>query len=83
MRIDGVVRPPAEVFLQAAAGDQKAVLDLQARIASENAMLLNEQSKLRTLTEVVQAQERANQQQMHERAALGHGQFAQRFQPVP
>jgi type IV secretion system protein VirB5 len=65
------------------AADQKAVLDLQARIASENAMLLNEQSKLRMLTEVVQAQERANQQQMRERAVLGHGQFAQRFQPVP
>jgi type IV secretion system protein VirB5 len=66
-----------------AAVDQKAVLDLQARIASENAMLLNEQSKLRMLTEVVQAQERANQQQMRERAVLGHGQFAARFQPVP
>ena len=65
------------------AADQKAVLDLQARAAAENAMLLNEQSKLRTLAEVVQAQERANQQQMRERAALGHGQFAERFQPVP
>ena len=39
--------------------------------------------KLRTLAEVVQAQERANQQQMLERALLGHGQFAERFQPVP
>lgn len=65
------------------AADQKAVLDLQARTSSENAMLLNEQSKLRTLAEVVQAQERANEQQMQERAALGQGQFAQRFQPVP
>jgi type IV secretion system protein VirB5 len=66
-----------------AAVDQKAVLDLQARIAAENAMLLNEQSKLRTLAEVVQAQERANQQQVWERGLLGHGQFATRFQPVP
>jgi hypothetical protein len=65
------------------AADQKAVLDLQSRTSSENAMLLNEQSKLRTLAEVVQAQERANEQQMQERAALGQGQFAQRFQPVP
>jgi type IV secretion system protein VirB5 len=65
------------------AADQKAVLDLQARAAAENAMLLNEQSKLRTLAEVVQAQELANQQQMRERAAVGHGRFAQRFQPVP
>lgn len=65
------------------AADQKAVLDLQARATAENAMLLNEQSKLRTLAEVVQAQERANQQQMRERAALGHGLFAARFRPVP
>jgi type IV secretion system protein VirB5 len=65
------------------AADQKAVLDLQARAAAENALLLNEQSKLRTLAATVEAQERANQQQMWERAALGHGQFAGRFQPVP
>jgi type IV secretion system protein VirB5 len=65
------------------AADQKAVLDLQSRTSSENAMLLNEQSKLRNLAEVLQAQERANDQQMQERAALGQGQFAQRFQPVP
>jgi type IV secretion system protein VirB5 len=65
------------------AADQKAVLDLQARAAAENAMLLNEQSKLRTLADAVEAQARANQQQMRERAAVGHGQFAERFQPVP
>ena len=65
------------------AADQKAVLDLQARAAAENAMLLNEQNKLRTLADVVQAQERANQQQIRESAALGHGQFAERFRPVP
>ena len=65
------------------AADQKAVLDLQARASAENAMLLNEQSKLRNLTEVVQAQERANMQQLQERAVLGQGQFATRFQPVP
>jgi len=65
------------------AADQKAVLDLHARTSAENAMLLNEQSKLRTLAEVVQAQELANTQQLRERALLGHGQFALRFQPVP
>jgi type IV secretion system protein VirB5 len=65
------------------AADQKAVLDLHARTSAENAMLLNEQSKLRTLAEVVQAQELANTQQFRERALLGHGQFALRFQPVP
>jgi type IV secretion system protein VirB5 len=66
-----------------AAGDQKAVLDLQARVAAENTMLLNEHTKLLTLSQVVQAQERANQQQVGERALVGHGRFADRFQPVP
>ena len=65
------------------AQDQKAVLDLQARVAAENAMLLNEHSKLLTLSQVVQSQERANQQQSGERALVGQGQFATRFQPVP
>lgn len=65
------------------AADQKAVLDLQARAAAENALLLNEQSKLRTLAAVVQAQELANRQQLRERALLGHGLFVERFQPVP
>jgi type IV secretion system protein VirB5 len=59
------------------------VLDLQARVAAENAMLLNEHSKLLTLSQVVQSQERANQQQLGERALVGQGQFATRFQPVP
>ena len=66
-----------------AAQDQKAVLDLQARVAAENAMLLNEHSKLLTLSQVVQSQERANQQQLGELALVGQGQFATRFQPVP
>jgi type IV secretion system protein VirB5 len=65
------------------AGDQKAVLDLQARVNSENSMLQNEQSKLLTLYQLVQAEERANDEQMRERAVLGHGQFATRFQPTP
>ena len=67
----------------AGASDQKAVLDLQARVGSENSMLQNEQSKLVTLFQLVQAEEHANRQQMREQAVLGHGQFATRFQPVP
>jgi type IV secretion system protein VirB5 len=66
-----------------AAGDQKAVLDLQARVNAENSMLHNEQSKLLTLFQLVQAEEHANRQQIRERAVVGHGQFATRFQPVP
>ena len=67
----------------AGAKDQKAVLDLQARVGSENSMLQNEQSKLVTLFQLVQAEEHANEQQMRERAVLGQGQFATRFRPVP
>jgi type IV secretion system protein VirB5 len=65
------------------AWDQKAVLDLQARVASENSMLQNEQSKLLTLYQLVQAEEHANREQMSERATLGHGQFVARFRPTP
>ena len=65
------------------APDQKAVLDLQARVSAENSMLHNEQSKLLTLFQLVQAEQHANQQQVRERAVVGHGQFATRFQPVP
>jgi type IV secretion system protein VirB5 len=64
----------------AGAEDQKAV---QARIASENSMLQNEQSKLATLFQLVQAEELASGERMRERALVGHGQFATRFQPVP
>ena len=67
----------------AAADDQKAALDLQARVSAENSMLHNEQSKLLTLFQLVQAEEQANRQQIRERAVLGHGQFATRFRPVP
>jgi type IV secretion system protein VirB5 len=66
-----------------AAADQKAVLDLQARVSAESSMLQNEQSKLLTLYQLVQAEEHANRQQIYERAVVGHGQFATRFQPVP
>ena len=65
------------------AADQKAVLDLQARISSEVSMLQNERSKLATLYQLVEAEEHANREQLRERATLGHGQFAHRFQPVP
>lgn len=66
-----------------AAGDQKAVLDLQARVAAEATMLQNEHSKLLVLFQAVQAEEHANERQVRERALVGHGRFAARFQPVP
>jgi type IV secretion system protein VirB5 len=65
------------------ASDQKAVLDLQARIAAEAGMLQNEQTKLQSLYQVVQAQQWGNTQQDRESVISGHGQFTQRFEPVP
>jgi type IV secretion system protein VirB5 len=67
----------------ARASDQKAILELQARIAGEQNMLQNEHTKLEVLYQGVQAQERANSQRLEELAIAGHGQFASRFQPQP
>ena len=50
----------------ATAGDQKAVLDLQARVQSEQAMLQNEQTKLQTLYQAAQAQQWAQEQRGRE-----------------
>ncbi len=65
------------------ATDQKAILDLQARISAEQNMLQNEQTKLQVLTQNSQAQAAANQLQLRELAIAGHGQFETRFQPKP
>jgi type IV secretion system protein VirB5 len=65
------------------AADQKAALDLQARIAAEAGMLQNEQTKLQSLYQVAQAQQWANTQQDRESVISGHGQFTQRFEPSP
>ncbi len=65
------------------AGDQKAILDLQARITAELDMLQNEQTKLQILHQATQAQESVNRQQEWERVIAGHGRFEDRFRPVP
>jgi type IV secretion system protein VirB5 len=65
------------------AGDQKAALDLQARIVAEHGMLQNESTKLQALYQGVQADEQANMQRTRELVVAGHGQFAARFQPQP
>jgi type IV secretion system protein VirB5 len=65
------------------AADQKAVLDLQARIGAEAGMLQNEQTKLQVLYQSAQAEEWANEQRTRERIVAGHGQFSGRFQPAP
>jgi type IV secretion system protein VirB5 len=65
------------------AGDQKAILDLQARINAEQGMLQNEQTKLQVLYQSVQAQQRVSAQRQHELVIAGYGQFATRFEPSP
>lgn len=66
-----------------AAPDQKSVLELQARIGAESGMLQNEQTKLQSLYQVVQAQQWVNEQQDREAAIAAQGRFSSRFEPVP
>jgi type IV secretion system protein VirB5 len=67
----------------AGAIDQKAILELQARIAAEQGMLQNEHTKLQMLYQGLEAQTWANAQQARELTIAGHGQFLSRFQPHP
>lgn len=55
------------------AGDQKAILDLQARIAAEQGMLQNEQTKLDVLYQTAQAEEWARVQRSREQAIADIG----------
>lgn len=66
-----------------AAPDQKSVLELQARINAETAMLQDEQTKLQSLYQLAQAQQWVNEQQDREMALAAQGQFSSRFEPVP
>jgi len=66
-----------------AASDQKAILDLQARIGAEQAMLANDSTKLAMLHQAELAEESANAQREREQIIARHGQFASRFQPLP
>lgn len=59
------------------ATDQKAVLDLQARIGAEAAMLANEQSKLEVLRQTAQAESEAQRQRLLERAITDIGSLRQ------
>ena len=65
------------------ASDQKAILELQARIGAEQGMLQNEQTKLQVLYQATVAEQWAAEQRLCEQVIAGHGQFAARFQPVP
>jgi len=57
------------------ANDQKGALDLQARIASEEAMLQNEHAKLDVLYQATRAQQMAQEQQIQESAINDVGSF--------
>lgn len=59
----------------AVTGDQKAILELSARIQSEQTMLQNEQTKLTTLYQVAQSQALARAQQVREFSVRGTGTF--------
>jgi type IV secretion system protein VirB5 len=65
------------------ASDQKSILELQARIAAETAMLQNEHTKLAVLFQALEAQQWTNEQRSRELAVAAQGQFATRFQPHP
>jgi type IV secretion system protein VirB5 len=65
------------------AGDQKAILELQARIGAEASMLANEHTKLESLYAGARAEERASAQRTRELIVAGHGDFASRFEPQP
>jgi type IV secretion system protein VirB5 len=62
--------------------DQKGILELQARISAELAMLQNEQTKLGVLAQSTQGQQAAIAQQTREQVIAGHGRFDTRFQPT-
>jgi type IV secretion system protein VirB5 len=55
------------------AADQKAVLDLNSRIAAEQGMLANEATKLQVLYQMAQAQEWTRRQAAREQAIAGQG----------
>jgi type IV secretion system protein VirB5 len=59
------------------ASDQKAVLDLQARIGAEAAMLTNEQTKLEVLRQVAQGESESQRQRLLERAITDIGSLRQ------
>jgi type IV secretion system protein VirB5 len=59
------------------ASDPKAILDLQARIAAEQAMLQNDQSKLQALYQATQAQDAANRARAAEQAIADSGSLRQ------
>lgn len=63
------------------ANDQKAILELQARIGAEATMLANEQTKLQVLERAAQAEASAQEQRLLERAIVDVGSL-RRLRPM-
>jgi len=63
------------------ASDQKAILDLQARIQAEQGMLQNESTKLQVLYQLSQAEELSRQQRTREQAISSIGSL-RRLPPI-
>ena len=59
------------------AADQKASLDLNARIAAEEGMLQNENTKVQVLYQIAQSQEWARAQRVREQAIADQGSLRQ------
>jgi type IV secretion system protein VirB5 len=57
----------------ATAGDEKAILDLQGRVNTEQTMLTNEQTKLQMLYQIAQGQKWAEQQRIREKSTSDIG----------
>ncbi len=65
------------------ASDQKAILDLGARIAAEQTLVVNEQTKLEVLQRAMQSQRWSDQLREREAVVALHGRFDVRFEPAP
>ena len=65
------------------ASDQKSILDLGARIAAEQTLVANEQTKLDVLERAMQSQHWSDQLREREEIVSLHGQFSTRFEPSP
>ncbi|MDE2293925.1 MAG: type IV secretion system family protein [Gammaproteobacteria bacterium] len=65
------------------ANDQKAILDLEARIGAEQTMLQDERAKLDSLAGAMQAETAQARQQIREARVTDQGRFDTRFRPVP
>jgi P-type DNA transfer protein VirB5 len=66
----------------AGAADVKAIQDLQGRIAAEQAMLQNEQTKLQVLSQAAQAEQWAQQQRVREESLTAVGNYRKANHPT-